>query len=155
MRKSLIVSGGVLVGCVLAGAALLADSPPPTEEQIEAKLKEARKRVEAAQAEERALRKAVEEAKAQPRGEIRAEVEGVLCWRDEGGGYYVRVRPKDDPKREIRIGLRVPENKILVGRLQPLQGQDVIVKGVLTQQADGGWYLIDFGAEDVTQPKWK
>ncbi|QJW94421.1 hypothetical protein [Frigoriglobus tundricola] len=155
MRKSLAVFACVAAVSALAGAVLLADSPPPTEEQIGAELKEARKRTEAAQAEERALQKRLEGARAQPRGRISADVEGVLCWRDKGGGYYVRIRQRDDPAREVRVALVVPEDKFLVGRLDGLKGQDVVVKGTLLQKADGELYLDDFGAEDVRAPKRK
>jgi hypothetical protein len=155
MRKSSAVLLCVAAAFALIGAVSFADSPPPNEEQLGAELKEACKRTEAARAEELALQKRLEEAKAQPRGRIRAEVEGVLAWRDEGGGYFVRIRQKDDPKREVRVMLVVTENKLLVQRLTELMGRDVVVKGVLSQRADGSLHLDELNAEDITTPKWK
>ena len=148
MRRSLSVLVCVAALFTCAGAMILADSPPPTEEQIEAQLKEARKRLEAAQAEERALQKRLEEAKAQARGQIKAEVIGVLGWRDDGG-YYVRVRPKSDPKREIRVALMVTEDKILVRQLEGLKGMDVVVKGELLQNADGALSISGFDVQPI------
>jgi hypothetical protein len=146
MRRYLLVCA--TIGFVFAGTMLLADSPPLTEEQIEAQLKEAQKRVETARAEERALQKRLEDAKAQPRGQIKAEITGVLGWR-ETGGYYVRVRPKDEPKREIRISLTLTEDKILLRRLEELKGQEVVAKGELLQNADLGLYMGPFEIEAV------
>jgi hypothetical protein len=150
MRKLLAVAAAV----VLTGGVILADLPPPTEEQIEAKLKEARKKVEAAQAEERALAKRLEEARQEARGHIKAEVAGVLCWRDEGGGYYVRVRPKNDPKQETRVWLVFGEDKVTGRDLEELKGKEVVVKGSLGQRLGSGWwvpsgglYLEDFKVE--------
>ena len=138
---------------VLTGGAIFADLPAPTEEEIEARLKEARKRTEAAQAEERALQKRLEEAKAEPRGQIKAEVEGVLGWRDEGGGFYVRVRPRDDPKREIRVSLVVGEDRIKNKELSELRGKDITAKGVLLQKATGELYMDDFEYEKPRKAK--
>src|SRR6476660_6028022 len=95
----------------LAGGVVSADLPPPSEEQVETRLKEARKRLEAAQAEERALQKQLAEVRQTPRGRIRAEVEGVLCWQ-EGGGYSIRIRPKEDPASETRVWLVYGEDKV-------------------------------------------
>jgi hypothetical protein len=141
----------LLVAAALPVGATAADPPLPSEEQIEAKLKEARKRLEAAQAKERALEKQLAEAQQTPRGQIRAEVEGVLCWRDEGGGYYIRVRLKEEPATETRVWLVYGEDKVTGQTLDGLKGKDVVAKGWLQQRADGGWwvpaggmYLTDF-----------
>ncbi len=152
MRKLLAVIV-CAAAVVLTGGAIFADLPAPTEEEIEARLKEARKRTEAAQAEERALQKHLEEAKAEPRGQIKAEVEGVLCWRDESFGYYIRVRPKDDPKREIRVSLVVGEEKIKNKELSELRGKDITAKGVLLQKATGELYMDDFEYEKPRKAK--
>ena len=146
MRKALIVLVCAAAAFVLVRGVTLADSPPPTEEQIEAQLKEARKRVEAAQAEEKALLDRLAAAKEAPRGQIKAEVSGVLTFRN-GEGYFVRVRPKDNPKREIVVALMVPENKVLVRDLQEHMGKDIVVKGTLTQRAGGGLYLSSVEVE--------
>ena len=147
MRKHLIA-----IACVAALASLtigvaLADLPAPTDEQVEAKLKEVRKRLEAARAEEAALLKQLEAAKESPRGQIKAEVEGILCWREDGGGYYIRIRPKDDPKRETRVWLAVSEDKVTVRKLEGLNGKDVAAKGFLQQRPTGstGWWIPSGG----------
>ena len=137
MRKLLAVAAAV----VLTGGVILADLPPPTEEQIEAKLKEARKKVEAAQAEERALAKRLEDVRQEARGHIKAEVAGVLAWRDEGGGFYVRVRSMKDPKQETRVWLAIGEDKVTHRNLDELKGQDVVVKGSLHQYPGSGWWV--------------
>ena len=146
MRKSLVVLVCAAAAFALVKGVTLADSPPPTEEQIEAQLKEARKRVEAAQAEEKALLERLAAAKEAPRGQIAAEVSGVLVFR-AGEGYHVRVRPKDDPKREIRVSLRVAEDKVTVRLLEGFTGKDIVVKGTLLQTADGGLYMSRFEVE--------
>ncbi len=62
---------------------------------------------------------------------------GVLAWNDNGSGYYIRIRPKSDPKHEIRIVLKVGESKVLIKDFQEHQGRDVVVKGELLQDKDG------------------
>ena len=154
MWKYLTAIACVVVLASLTVGAALADSPAPTDEQVEAKLKEVRKRLEAARAEEAALLKQLEAAKESPRGQIKAEVEGVLCWREDGGGYYIRVRPNDDPKRETRVWLLFGEDKLTGKNLEGLKGKDVVAKGLLQQHPTGsnvwwvppgGMYLTDFG----------
>jgi hypothetical protein len=146
----------LLAAFALTAGAVSADDLPPTEEQIEAKLRETRQRLEAAQAEERALQKQLAEAQKTSRGQIRAEVEGVLCWQDEGGGYYIRVRPKGDPS-EVRVWLVLVEDRVLLRTLEDLKGKDVVAKGELQQRTGTGWrvpagglYLTNFKVSGVT-----
>jgi hypothetical protein len=156
--RTLVAGLACAIGLAAAGGVILADNPPPTEEEIEAKLKEARKKVEAAEAETRALAKQLEETRQQPRGHIKAEVAGVLC-RGDGGegyghvGYYVRVRTERNPKHEVRVALVVPENKVLVRELDEAMGKDIVVAGSLTQDAKGG--LVLNGVEVKPQPPQK
>jgi hypothetical protein len=151
MRRSLVVLA-CLAAVALVGAKLFADPPRLTEEEIEAQLKEARKRVEAARVEERALQKRLEEARAEPRGQILAEVSGVLCWQAEGG-FYVRVRSKNDPKREIRVWLVVTEDKFTAQGLRELRGKDIVVKGALTQRPTNELSMDDYTFQGPKPPK--
>jgi hypothetical protein len=158
MCKAIALFACLLTGIFLVGSAIHADLPLPTEEQIEAKLKEVRKRIEAAQEEEKALRKRLEEIKETPRGQIKAEVEGILCWQEEGGliwGYYVRIRPKEDPKQETRVWLPTSPDKNTARRLAELKGKEIVIKGILLQSLgtewlvpSGGMYMQKFELEE-------
>jgi hypothetical protein len=138
----------LLTAAALTAGTAFADSPP-SEEQIQAKLKEARQRVEAAQAEERALQKQLADAQKRPHGQITAEVEGVLCFQD-GIGYYIRVRSKASTEVETRVWLIFGEDKVTGKILAELQGDDVVANGSLHQAGagrripEGGLFLTDF-----------
>ena len=134
-----------------------ADLPAPTEEQIEAKLKEAQKQLEALQNQIQALQKQLAEAKERPSGRITAEVEGTLLWSDPGMGYYIRIRPDDGPKRETRVWLWYGEDKILVRTMEGLRGKQVVATGKLLQAPAEGQgrlppgvlYLPDFEIKEA------
>jgi hypothetical protein len=63
---------------------------------------------------------------------IRAEVRGILHF-ESGHGYFISVKPTEKAGRETRVWLRAAEDKELVGRLQGLDGKEVIGKGSLAQ----------------------
>jgi hypothetical protein len=119
-----------------------------------------RKQLEALRGEEQKLQQQLEQAKAAPRGHIKAEVTGVLRWRDEGGGYYIAIRPGDDPKRVTRVWLWISEDKVTVRKLEGLTGKEVVARGMLEQLPEGdralvppgGMYLSQFEIEAV-EPK--
>ena len=95
--RGFAVAVGIAILAALATPATWAESPAPTEEQIEARLREIRQQAEALRAEELRLQKQLKAVREAPRGRIQAEVEGVLRWRDEGVGI-----------REIRDRLSRP-----------------------------------------------
>jgi hypothetical protein len=43
------------------------------------------------------------------------------------------VKPTDESRREMRVGLRATESKLLVRKLQGLDGKEVVAKGKLEQ----------------------
>jgi hypothetical protein len=157
------IAFGFLLSCVAACAAQPADrkpqpgadTPAPTKEEVEVRLREVRKQLEALRAEEQKLQQQLEQAKAAPRGHIKAEVTGVLRWRDEGGGYYIAIRPGDDPKRETRVWLWITEDKVTVRKLEGLTGKEVTARGMLEQLPEdvralvppGGMYFSKFEIE--------
>ena len=61
------------------------------------------------------------------RGYIKAEVQGLLVWKDSR--YHVVVRPQEDPKKELVFDLWISENKVLVRQLEKLQDKQVVVTG--------------------------
>jgi hypothetical protein len=65
---------------------------------------------------------------------ILAEVRGTLHF-ENGRGYFISVKNVDSFKkeREIRVWLRAPENKVLIRKLEGLDGKEVIAKGQLGQ----------------------
>lgn len=154
MSRFVAVALWVAVGLSQARGA---DLPPPTEERIEPKLREAQKQLEALQAQVQALQKQLEEARGQASGRISAEVEGTLLWSDEGMGYYIRIRPDDAPKRETRVWLWYSENKVLVRTMEELQGKQVVATGKLRQASVKGegrlphdaMYLGDFEIKEA------
>jgi hypothetical protein len=166
-----LLASGIVLSCVAACPAqgqdrkpgVGTDTPTPTEEQIEAQLREVRKQLEALRTEEQKLQQQLEQAKAAPRGSIKAEVTGVLRWRDEGGGYYIAIRPGDDPKRDTRVWLWISEDKVTARKLEGLKRKHVVARGLLQQLPEGvqalvppgGMYLSKFEIEagETREPK--
>ena len=66
---------------------------------------------------------------------INAEVRGTLHF-ESGRGYFISVKPTDKAAREMRVWLRAAESKVLVRKLQGLDGQEVIAKGKLEQMPE-------------------
>jgi hypothetical protein len=163
-----LIASGILLSIVAALAAQTVGQQPSvgtgppatTEEQIEARLRELRKQLDALRAEEQKLRQQLEQAKTAPRGYIKAEVTGVLRRRDEGGGYYIAIRPADAPKRETRVWLWISEDKETVRKLEGLTGREVVARGLLEQLPEGvqaivppgGMYLQKFEIEAADRP---
>jgi RNA polymerase sigma factor (sigma-70 family) len=85
-------------------------------------------------------------------GGIKAEVRGTLRFED-GRGYFISAKSSDKiAEDEIRVWLRIAENKILVRKLEGLEGKAVTAKGHLEQIPEDvrasvpplGIYLLDF-----------
>ena len=66
---------------------------------------------------------------------IQAEVRGTLHF-ESGRGYFISVKPADKAGREMRVWLRVAEDKELVRKLQGLDGKEVTAKGKLEQMPE-------------------
>ena len=85
---------------------------------------------------------------------IHADVRGTLNF-ESGRGYFISVKPADKVEQEMRVWLRVSEDKVLVRQLQGLTGKEVIAKGKLGQMPEGvgasvpplGMYLSRFEIE--------
>ena len=67
---------------------------------------------------------------------IQAEVKGTLHF-ESGRGYFISVKPADKTGREMRVWLRAAEDKALVGKLQGLDGKEVLATGKLAQLPEG------------------
>ena len=151
---------GLALALVLSATGRAADNPPPSEDEIEAKLKAVRKQVEALKQQEESLQKQLAEAKTRPVGGIKAEVRGILRW-DDKHGHYILTRDADS--RETRVWLRYTEDKVTVRKLDGLLGTEVIATGplkqlppnVTTSVPPGGIYLEGFSVEEapVKDPK--
>jgi hypothetical protein len=66
---------------------------------------------------------------------INAEVRGTLHF-ESGRGYFISVKSTDKAAREMRVWLRAAESKVLVRKLQRLDGKEVIAKGKLEQMPE-------------------
>jgi hypothetical protein len=67
---------------------------------------------------------------------IKAEVRGTLRF-ESGRGYYIAVKPAEKAQPDMRVWLRISEDKALVRKLQGLEGKKVIAKGKLAQLPEG------------------
>jgi hypothetical protein len=63
---------------------------------------------------------------------ISAEVRGTLRF-ENGRGYFITVPAEEKGGRQTRVWLQVAEDKVLVRKLQGLDGKDVTAKGKLAQ----------------------
>jgi hypothetical protein len=66
---------------------------------------------------------------------IQAEVRGTLHF-ESGRGYFISVKSPDEAEQEMRIWLRAAEDKVLVRKLEGLDGKEVIAKGKLAQMPE-------------------
>ncbi len=66
---------------------------------------------------------------------IQAEVRGTLHF-ESGRGYFISVKPADNAGRQMRVWLRAAEDKVLVRKLQGLEGKEVTAKGKLEQMPE-------------------
>jgi hypothetical protein len=66
---------------------------------------------------------------------IQAEVRGTLHF-ESGHGYFITVKPADMAGREMRVWLRAAEDKVLVRKLQDLDGKEVTARGKLEQMPE-------------------
>jgi hypothetical protein len=66
---------------------------------------------------------------------IQAEVRGTLHF-ESGRGYFISVKPADKTEQEMRVWLRAAEDKVLVRKLQGLDGKEVTAKGKLAQMPE-------------------
>lgn len=67
---------------------------------------------------------------------IKAEVRGTLRF-ESGCGYFIAVNPLSDREYETQVWLWISEDKVLVRKLQRLNGKSVIAKGKLAQLSKG------------------
>jgi hypothetical protein len=67
---------------------------------------------------------------------IQAEVRGTLHF-EHGHGYFIAVKPANASEKELRVWLWISENKVLVRKLEGLDGKEVIAKGKLAQLPEG------------------
>jgi hypothetical protein len=63
---------------------------------------------------------------------IQAAVRGTLQF-ESGRGYFIAVKPADKARRVMRVWLSVTEDKLTTGKLQGLNGKEVIARGKLEQ----------------------
>ena len=66
---------------------------------------------------------------------IKAAVSGTLHF-ENGRGYFISVKPAGKAEQEMRVWLRAAEDKVLVRKLQGLDGKEVIAKGNLEQMPE-------------------
>ncbi len=67
---------------------------------------------------------------------IKAEVRGTLRF-ESGRGYFIAVRPANKTEQEMRVWLWISEDKVLVRKLQGLEGKEVLTTGKLAQLPEG------------------
>jgi hypothetical protein len=67
---------------------------------------------------------------------IKAEVRGTLRF-ESGRGYFIAVKPANKTKQEMRVWLWISEDKVLVRKLEGLDGKEVLAKGKLAQLPEG------------------
>jgi hypothetical protein len=85
---------------------------------------------------------------------IKAEVRGTLRF-ESGRGYFIAVKSANKNEQEMRVWLWISEDKVLVRKLQGLDGKEVIAKGKLAQLPEGrqtsvpplGMYMSRFEIE--------
>jgi hypothetical protein len=67
---------------------------------------------------------------------IQAEVRGTLHF-ESGRGWFIAVKPAEKAWREMRVWLRVTEDKVTVRKLEGLNGKEVTARGKLEQMPKG------------------
>jgi hypothetical protein len=68
---------------------------------------------------------------------IKVAVKGKLTF-EQGRGYFIEVRLQEDPPRTCKLSLVIPEDKVLVRKLERFTGKAVIVSGYLDRPGEGG-----------------
>ena len=87
---------------------------------------------------------------------IKAEVRGTLRF-ESGRGYFILVKPANETEQAMRVWLWISEDKVLVRKLEGLDGKEVIAKVKLTQLPEAvktsipplGLYMSHFEIEAV------
>ncbi len=123
---TVIVLGSFLVA---APARSAVDFPPPTELEIEARIKAVQQQQQDLKSKEEQLRKELADAKARPFGGIKAEVSGIL--KKDASGHYILTRAAKG--EEVRVWLK-PSDPQLYLLVTKLLDKEVTASGAMLQQ---------------------
>jgi hypothetical protein len=88
---------------------------------------------------------------------IKAEVRGTLRF-ESGRGYFIAVKAANKTEQEMRVWLWISEDKVLVRKLQGLDGKQVLATGKLAQMPEGrgtsvpplGMYMSRFEIKEAS-----